>query len=60
MTDLERLVACAISDQFREQWPEEYLPQARRAVLAVAHFLDEADQFKASDLLRQHTFRSDA
>ena len=47
MTDLEREVALAISPNINEPAPEEWLPEARRAIFAIALALREHDQ--ASD-----------
>lgn len=41
MTELQRLVALAISPNINEQVPEEWLPEAVRAIRAVAFWLRE-------------------
>lgn len=43
MTDLEREVALAISPNIAERAPEEWLPEARRAIHAMAICLREHD-----------------
>jgi hypothetical protein len=48
MTDLEREIALAISPNIVEPVPEEWLPEARRAIRAMANFLREHDRTHAS------------
>lgn len=58
MTDLEREVALAISPNIKELVPEEWLQEAKRAILAIAIQFELANQPDSATWLKNQLSRN--